>query len=137
MLVVNTMFEFVKLWWNKKNSSKTKMWKTWHVLLLDKSVGDDKKEPSNGNFFHVTEGWCICYIIDQDDPSQCWTMLQNLFETKNTTRILFLLNICIQCAWWKDIFFEGCRRSCGWKNYSAHHVKCATCYLRRVRVVHH
>jgi hypothetical protein len=34
----------------------------------------------------------ICYIIDQDDPSRCWTMLQNLFETKNTTRTLFLLN---------------------------------------------
>ncbi len=42
----------------------------------------------------------ICYIIDQDDPSWCWTMLQNLFETKNTTRTLFLLNkmhtMCIE-----------------------------------------
>jgi hypothetical protein len=34
----------------------------------------------------------ICYIVDQDDPSRCWTMLQNLFETKSTIRILFLLN---------------------------------------------
>jgi hypothetical protein len=101
------------------------------------SIGDNKKEPNNGNFVHVSEGWCICYIIDQDDPSRCWTMLQNLLETKNTTRILFLLNICIQCAWRKDIFFEGCKRSCGWKNYTAHHVKCATYYLRRVHVVHH
>lgn len=34
----------------------------------------------------------ICYIIDQDDPNRCCTMLQNVFETKNTTRTLFLLN---------------------------------------------
>jgi hypothetical protein len=25
----------------------------------------------------------IYYIIDQDEPSACWTMLQHLFETKN------------------------------------------------------
>ncbi len=34
----------------------------------------------------------ILYIVDQDDLTNCWRILQNLFETKNIAQTLFLLN---------------------------------------------
>jgi len=55
------------------------------------NIGDDKKNQALAIMFVSVKDDVICYIIDQDDASRCWTMLQNLFETKNTTKdIIFV-----------------------------------------------
>jgi len=45
----------------------------------------------------------IYYIIDQNEPSVHWTMLQHLFETKNITlKDNFLAKQMACCAWKKE-----------------------------------
>ncbi len=53
------------------------------------SRGDDKKNQAIAIMLMSVKDDVISYIIDKDDPSRCWTTLQNLFETKNITRIFF------------------------------------------------
>jgi hypothetical protein len=55
------------------------------------SIGDDQKNQAMAILFMSVKDDIICYIFGQDDPSQCWTMLQNLFENqKHNKDIIFV-----------------------------------------------
>jgi hypothetical protein len=52
------------------------------LILVHIIVFNDLKNQAMKIMFLSMKNDIIYYIIDQDEPSACWTMLQHLFETK-------------------------------------------------------
>lgn len=72
------------------------------LIVVQIIVFNDLKNQAMKILFLSMKNEIIYYIIDQDEPSACWTMLQHLFKTKNCVRTNFLAKQMTCCAWKKE-----------------------------------
>jgi hypothetical protein len=78
MFIGMSIKKFTKMYIGTSNNTKI----TPSLIVVQIIVFNDLKNQAMKILFLLMKNDIIYYIIDQNEPSACWTMLQHLFETK-------------------------------------------------------